>query len=465
MNKLMIGLGMIMATWTTAGVAVEPQRSAEFFPLGVYWPGEYVPRAAGGIDWQRTERLLDLLASNHCNTVWLTHTGAADAAEFARRAAKRGIYLVASLNELSGHVAGIRRPEHWRGLPVRVMKTWGDAPKPIAWGLGDEPRTSYMHEMQPFVEEWAKTGEPTTTVVMAGDLAAAGALLPVKFLCSDIYPFFSANNPNGPDNIAESAAYIYQAGRRAQSWAKARGIEWWFMGQIFQEPWGNREPDELGNVVYLPGYGPHFRMPTVPESRWQNWAALAAGARGLIHFTLFLGEVKPLTDPNAKPLPFGFAEKTNSGSPTGMLYHDDRTTPQFEELGRAFGAIRKLTGLLKQIEPDHSLEAERLAFHAKGWIPPGDIVQVMRPVKAEAGNSRRYVVVANGEVDNPEPRVVAVNFAPEVTRVVDLLTGEPVELSQQQVFEWEPVCAPFRQARLKLAPGAGTMLELTVETK
>jgi hypothetical protein len=462
MNKLVRNalITLMTMTITLTSPAAEPQRSPQFFPLGVYWAGEFVPRGADGKhDYAKIGPLLDSLKAHHCNTIWLTHTGAAEAAEFARHAAKRGIYLVASLGELAGNEHGVRQPAHYRGLPERILKTWGDAPKPIAWGLGDEPRTEYMHQMKGFTEEWARSGEPVTTVVMAGELAAAGMLMKQTFLCTDIYPFFTAGNPNGPDTISESAAYVHQAGRRALAWAQRNGIEYWFMGQIFQEPWGNREVDEQGNIVYLPGAAAHFRMPTVAEVHWQNWAALATGARGLIHFIFTFGEQKSLTDPNAKPLPHGVKEKTNSGSPGGMVYHDGRPTPQYTAMGESFGVIAKLTPLLKQIAPVESLAEEQLAFHAKGWIPPGDIVQVMKSRTPQ----KYYVIVANGEVDNPEPRAIPVNFPPQVVKVTDLRTGEAVALTDKQELAWEPVCAPFQQARILLPPGHGTLLELTMK--
>lgn len=466
MKNIVMLTVLAAALCAAAGRAAEPapsltpQRAPDFFPLGVYWPGEYVPRTAQGPDWAKIGPLLDSLAANHCNTVWLTHIGAADAAKFARRAAARGIYLVAALGELAGNEKANRQPAYFKDLPERTLKAWGDAPKPIAWGLGDEPLTEFMQEMKPYSEEWAKSGEPTTTVVITHDIPAAGALLKLQFLCTDAYPFFGAGDPNGPDNSAESAAYLYQVGRRAQHWAKKNGIEWWCMGAIFQEAAGNHEFDGQGNVVYPPGFAPHYRMPTVTETRWQNWAALAAGARGLIHFALFLGDV-PVIDPNAKPVSFGYKEKTNSGAPMGMLYRDGRPTPQYLEMGRAFGAIAKLTPILKTIEPVETPAEEQLAFHASGWIPPGDIVQVMRTTNAKAP-VKYYVIVANGEVGNPQPRDIPVNIAATVVRVTDLRTGQTLPLRQSQVWRWEPVCPPFQQARVSLPPGDGALLELTL---
>jgi hypothetical protein len=103
-------------------------RSPSFLPRGVYWAGEHTfndipdPKAR----WQRIERALDDLAAHHVNAVWLTHLSAGETAEFARRAARRGIHLVASLGELAGEVPHIRKGDH-KALIERTLKAWGDA--------------------------------------------------------------------------------------------------------------------------------------------------------------------------------------------------------------------------------------------------------------------------------------------------------------------------------------------------
>jgi len=471
LNKLLLTTALVSGLITTAsaeqmnlalsGKDSPAQRSRAFFPLGVYWPGEFLFRdEQKQLDWKRNEAILDSLAAHHCNTVWLTHVSARDAAEFARRAAKRGIYLVASLAELAGEVPHIRKADHAKQI-AGIRAAWGDAPAPIAWGLGDEPRTAYMHEMTPFVKAWADAGEPVTTVVMAGELPAAGALLNLQNLCADIYPFFGFGCPNGPDNIAESSAYVTEAGQRAQFWSRKNGIDWWFMGGIFQEPWGNRGYDAKGNIIYGVGAGPNFRMPTPAEVRWQNWAALAAGARGLIHFSLIFAPGKagppPEPMPENKCLSWGFKETTNSNSPGGILYPDGRPTPQYEAMGESFAAVAKITPVLKRAAPLAPADAERIAFHSKGWIPPGDVVRVFR---AASRRPEYYVLVVNGGVQDKERRKVPVNLGPDVTGATDMRTGQKLELFSKSSLAWEPVFPPFHQVRVALPPGDGTLLRL-----
>jgi len=75
---------------------------------------------------------------------------------------------VASLGELDGGLPQFRNADQAPRIAA-VRQVWGDAPPPLAFGMGDEPRTDYMHEMAKYVDAWAKAGLPTTTVVMAGN--------------------------------------------------------------------------------------------------------------------------------------------------------------------------------------------------------------------------------------------------------------------------------------------------------
>jgi hypothetical protein len=452
MNALLLAVVAMASLCGTAAETAPRQQHPDFFPLGVYWPGEFTFRdqQIPKLRWQAIDQTLELLAAHHVNAIWLTHVDAKEGAEFARHAAKRGIYLVASLGELSSENPGVRKsaPDT---LVQRVLAAWGDAPAPIAWGLGDEPRAEYMHELANLAAAWKHAGQPTTTVVMPGDAPAAATQLAVSALCTDIYPYFSAGNPNGPDTHAASTGFLLDAGGRVRRWTQTQpGMRYWLMGAIFQEPWGPRELDAQGNLVYLPGGGPHFRMPTPAEVRWESWGALATGAKGLFHFSLFFN---PRADPTAKPLgpdlPFGVKERTNSGAPGGMLYMDGRPTPQFTAMGECFARLAKITPVFATLQPTN----EFVAFHAKGWPNVGDVVQ---PFIAPDGTY--YLLVVNGNLAADAD--VPVNVAGEVETVTDVISGHAIPLISTARHSFEPIGKPFRQARVKLAPGDGTLLRL-----
>ena len=191
-------------------------------------------------------------------------------------------------------------------------------------------------------------------------------------------------------------------------------------------------------------------MPTPAEVRWETWAALATGAKGVFHFALFYNVG---ADPTAKALgpdlPFGVKERTESGSPGGMLYRDGRPTPQFTAMGECFGRIAKVGSLLSTLEPTD----EHVAFHAKGWPNVGDVV---RPFKGRDGSY--YVLVVNGNIATDVE--IPVNIKGDFGDVTDVITGISVPLSNVERYSWEPVGKPFLQARVKLAPGDGTLLLL-----
>lgn len=93
--------------------AADP-RGEQFLPLGVYWAGEFTFQECEFPEtrWRRIDAALDDLALHHVNAIWLTHLSASETAEFARRAACRGICLVASIAELAGEVSHIRAGAH-----------------------------------------------------------------------------------------------------------------------------------------------------------------------------------------------------------------------------------------------------------------------------------------------------------------------------------------------------------------
>lgn len=321
-----------------------------FLPLGVYWPGEQVPRKDDRkkIDLEKTAIVLDDLAKHHVTAIWLTHCDPWQSGQIARIAGKRGIRIVAAIQNIDGSIPHVRKgsgPYRHDFIISEALKWWGDAPRPIAWCLADEPRTPYMNEMSSYVESWRRLapGEPVTTVVMHRDLDAATAA-GFDALCTNIYPFFSNGNPNrymGSDWEAWTSNV-----RRVCAATKHP----WMMGQSYQEPWGPYEIDRKGNIIYLPGSAPHWVMPTADQTRWMALTAFAEGAKGMFYF-VYKWPVGP--NPDAKPanLPAKVRTRTDSRSPKGMVYPDGSPTPQYEAMAEAYGWIRGHAAILSPAKP------------------------------------------------------------------------------------------------------------------
>jgi len=411
-----------------------PQRDSGFLPLGVYWAGEYafteyqVPK----IRWAKMDKAVDDLAAHHVNAIWLTHTGAADAAELARRAATRGVYLAASLGELSCEEPPKRDAKYQAATIARVLQTWGRAPLPIAWGLGDEPRIAYAPEMQIVANSWKQyaPGEPITTVVMWGDMAA---YTPLGFdiLCCDVYPFFGT--PYGyPMHSADAWTSITE--RVVNS-----GSHPWMMGAAFQEPWGPTDFDADGNVIILPGGIWHFKLPTPEQIAWQAWAAFATGAKGMFYFHYrTTGGANPKAEPTKEA---GRTDKPiHTGAPFALVHPDGRPSRQYDSMGQAYGKLASLKGVLAPLRRIPAPEA---------WTKPFDIANVLR----DPNTGRRYLMVV-ALYEGEASRTVNVVLGPHITGLRNVATGKQVPLTLQ---------APFRTAAITLPPGEGELFECTVD--
>ena len=97
---------------------------------------------------------------------------------------------------------------------------------------------------------------------------------------------------------------------------------------------------------------------------------------------------------------------------------------------------------------------DRLAFHAKGWPGIGDYVRNF----VDEGDGTRYVVVVNGNLT--ESAVIPVNVVKPVHVATDLCSGEELQAIDAYTSHWEPIGTPFRQFRVSLEPGSGTLLKL-----
>ena len=416
-----------------------PGRSPSFIPLGVYWAGEFFWKdERQAIDWAKVETSFKDLAQHGVNALWITHLSPEDTAECSRRAVLHGIYVVASIAELDGSVPHIRVSDHQK-LIQQVLKAWGDAPKPIAWGLGDEPRAEYMSEMAAYVKAWRihAPGEPLTTVVMHGDIMAAGT---VGFdqLSTDIYPFFSEGNPNAFP-MAQAQAWTTNARKLA-----SQGSRPWMMGQSFQDPWGPSQTNSSGHVVYLPGGAAHWVTPTPEQISWQALSAMALACKGMFYYHYRdSGAGNPLAE--AAKLPATVKVITDSGSPLAMVLPNGGTTPQYEAMGEAFAWISKHKATLAPLVSSPIMEV---------WEPEGSpgnstvVNMLIDPVSKE-----RWLMIVAGfhQQKNTPVRFVV---GPHITGLTEHLTGRQIELTQDK---------PFRSGTVQLAPGTAILLKCRVD--
>ncbi|MBW4496556.1 MAG: hypothetical protein KME26_26455 [Oscillatoria princeps RMCB-10] len=435
---ILMGLILLVGISVNKVASQSVPRRPDFFPLGVYWIGTYTFNDSPSSErWRQIDKALDDLAQHHVNAIWLTKLPAAEGAEFARRAAQRNIYLVASLEELQGHRQNIRRGNHPR-LIANTLRTWSNAPPPIAWGLGDEPKTEYMNEMAAFVRAWKTRapGEPVTAVVSARDVFSAGKA-GFDILCGNMYPFYGNGYSLGAEVPPWAAWLMVTRNTVSQNPLP------WMMAQGFQYPEGPYELDERNHIVYLPGSARFWVMPTPAQIKWQAWSAIATGSKGLFYFTYrWPIESNPQAPPTRYPVVV--RERTNSNAPKALVYDDLRPTPQYEAVGETFGKLEKLTPVLAPLKPVPGPEA---------WVtnPVGN--GTIANVLLHPQTKKRYLILV-ASYDSKEEQTIEIAMGPHIKGLKSLINGNVVEVD---------VAAPFRKATVILPPGEGEVFECEVD--
>ena len=235
--------------------------------------------------------MLGDLKKNHCNFVWVAVLDAPSAARFGELAIKHGIKL-GVLPEAVHHSQNTRQAE----VPHKVTKSAEDTVRMFGqiegiWGyiLDDEPGTVALPNLEAIETELRRLdpGRPITTVYQRGVAAAALHRHHFPIVTYNNYPFGHARDPNLPNTPAGSRRYYRGVTETLGRQCDKRGATFWVMAGAFQEIWGNWYWSKEMTVVVEKGAYLHWRMPTLGEMRWQVWEGIAAGAKGVVFYTLF----------------------------------------------------------------------------------------------------------------------------------------------------------------------------------
>lgn len=421
--------------------AAEPPGLTDSFPLGVYWPWE---RTAGlaqrnGLEkWAFVERCLDDLKAHSFDAVWAVNLGIPDLPGLAQRLAARQMKLVPALAELHYNVEW--RRNNWTYLEresKRAFAAAGDSPAILAWALCDEPRRDIVGEMETFRQKFIAWGapQPAVVVTMWPDSPVYAAQAGFGAVCTDVYPFFSAGNPNGPNTPAGSRAWYRRHAGITAGAARTAGRTPWIMPQCFVEIWGPWRYDEHLDAVLLPGAILHWRQPSVGEARWQVWSAVGAGVRGFFWYVYLpppvdQPEAKPYVGPTFPPA-LAVKEATSAHGPGGLLRPDGGPTPEYLAVAETFAALKPLVPLLKGAVP---ADAPCGDVSAPGWI--GGLTNPHL--------KRDFAAVVNDDTEHEQ--VLKVRWR-KPYKVRDLCTGQVL------------ACAADNTVTVRLAPGDGTLLE------
>jgi len=392
---------------------------APFLPLGVYWPGELTFQ--GDADrWSKIDSLLSDLQADGINTVWLTHLGSGDEARFSKLAAVHAIGLVASIAEIAGDecgvlfgAQGVRDPStgrcsspaadpqgQYQALIEGVLSEWGDAPEPLAWGLGDEPLTINAPEFRTYVEAW-KTWAPGARLTAVVTWKDWGVYSTMGFdaLSQDVYPFFRAS---GGYPTTPSQAYELLARKAVRTHPAA-----WMMGQAFSdEAWAFPSPEQVS---------------------WQAWSALASGARGFIAFSYrgpgsCSAACALLDDSSGTPLP----------------------TSQYEALAKAYRALGALSPILATAARDVPVFASIVRESRDSSLAVG---------LRDTNTGLHYVAVVAG-YEKPGAVGIDLLLGPDITLLRRVSDGAAIPLS---------LSGGMRRAAITLEAGTGELYECTLD--
>ena len=454
MKRNIILLTIGLCAMQINGIA-QIQRSTSFIPLGVYWPGEFTYNdLSTEARWNKIEIDLLLMQKKHVNAIWLTHTDEFFAAELARRAQPKGIYVVASLAYFDSQEPTVRRrsnAEH-KNLIDSVIANWGNAPKCISWGLGDESDPS-----DPDVQRWAKVwntcfpNEPTTGVHMYNQVDE-GKNLNYTALTCDVYPFFVAPyGYNGFGSESGSDASLRNVTMNVTD--SPTPTRPWMMVQGYQEVnSGPTEFDQQGNLVYLTGGAANWGMPTPAQSSWQAWRSIANGAKGIFYFLYRTDDtgMDPV-DPQPEIIekPWRYLSEFNTGAPFGLVY--DRgskiNTPsvQFDSIGTAFKKIQNYNSIMGDAELVKSPEA---------WFTEtqGTAAQIS-VFKNSQTNARSILIISDYAATN---NTITFKVGPHILTMKNHISGANVPLSIDN--------EGFRTGAVTIKPGDGQLYSCTIDT-
>lgn len=422
------------------------------FPTGGYLPWERIAstaqRAGAGDKWQYARKLLlELKNTHHWNTVWALNINRDDAGKLLQIAHEVGIWIVLEPNTVTHHFIWFSHvsPEAIRRTAAKTVDEFGRFDALAGYVFVDEPSTINMGFLENMRRE-IKSLDPARiclTVTMPRDTAAAAHRTGLPVLVTDVYPFGYPRDPNLPSQPAASRAYYRATVHFLTQLASATGKRPWIMPQIFQDIWGLWYYDDNQHVVAEKGAYLHWRMPTVGETRWQIWCALAHNAKGVLFYVLL-----PPHNPRKKGEPQKRVAKPNPAWPTistdlhtgearAMLYPDGTPSRQMLATSEVFRFVRQHANLLDRLEP---FEPE-IAYGSS----PAFAHTFQDPTTGSV-----YTMVYTDETDRAS--VAVVSFLTAVGTVKDISSGKTIATRQSP--------EGFAQIQIPLPPGGGALLAL-----
>lgn len=366
----------VCALFLFAGCACSQDKSipadkpVEEFPLGVYLPWEYtyVNSQANKMEhWDYVKKTLNTLKQQNVDTIWLVNIGLPDFSKLLKLTIPMGFKLLPGLGEVEPRSHKFQLDPNnpdtyesarqtYKSITSSVLNTIGEDKKGVmAWVLGDEP-TGNNIVLLDIIRECFREVDPDRACLSVNMWPQSQEITEKTRLttfCVDLYPFFADKNPHGPHTPEASKNFYTVNAQRLVEAAGKDGRKAWIMGQCFSEIWGPYDADSKGRITALPGSFAHWRVPKVPEMRWQVWEAIRCGGKGFVFFTAFFSSMpntkaKPVEDANLKDIVF---KKNTKLGVVCLLDRNADPTPQMIETGKVYARLKPYKKLLSSLKP------------------------------------------------------------------------------------------------------------------
>ena len=418
LRSLLISALLASSTWATESVGVR-----EFFPFGVYAGGNgpVSTMAAGGrsLEDQIDFTCRDLVAHNF-NCVWANNLSPQNLPLWLKKGREHGIRIIPQGGGMPMYLlnrgswedkweAAIE--EQVKPFYIDLARTLRQDPTLLAYSIVEEiPPDSPFFPHIASVTRLVAELDPSHPVIVLYNRAtsaerAAREIRPA-IIAYDCYPFFT--NPNsGPTTHHAQRSYYERQIARFHRAAASIDAHLWIMAQS----WGrvpareDADPERRG-----------MRAPTRAEMRYQVWAALFNGAKGIFFFAY-----------GANPEPNGDGYYNEY-----FLDHKGQPLDHYEEAARVSRELDPLKPLLLNLDlvPDAEVVywENRPQVHGRTFV------------HGETGD--RYLMTFNANVEEAQPTDLELGYYQHYLsvddRLYDVLTGEELDGAGLRRVELEP---------------------------
>lgn len=400
----------------------------DFFPFGVYAGGNGpVPslEAAGKSLEEQIDFTCRDLAAHHFNCVWANNLSPENLPLWLQKGREYGLRIVPQGGGMPMYLLNDGWwADRWEAaieqevkpFYINFARTYRDDPALLAYSIVEEipPDSPFFPHIASITRLVAELDPHHPVIVLYNRATAADRAareIRPAVIGYDCYPFFTDPRHGPATHSAQRSYYERQIARFYRAAASVDAPLW-----VMAQAWG-RAPARPDADLQRQG----MRPPTPAEMRYQIWAALFQGAKGLFFFA-YAGPPRAGED--------GYYDEH-------CLDHTGRPLPHYEEAARVSQALEPLKPLLLHL--DLRPEAEVVYWENRPELHGRTFVH------RETGD--RYLMAFNANVEEAQPIDLEFGYFPHYLsprdRFYEVLTDREYDGSSLRTVE--------------LAPGSGAL--------